>query len=551
MCIAIAAFVLAASLQEPKPEEAKPPRLSTEEIAHAGKTVGLDFAAKKLELMQSEVIQNLEKAEHLRKIAIENALEPALVFSPLLSGMKIAPARLELEPIGLPSTKRPANLEDLAFASIPELASLVKSKQVSCAELVNMYLARLERLDASLHCVVNFTKERALAQAKERDAEIAAGKWRGMLHGLPWGAKDLLAVKGLPTTWGSPIYKQQLLDADAAVVKKLDDAGAILIAKLSLGEIAMGDLWFGGLTRNPWNLEGGSSGSSAGSASATVAGCVAFAIGSETLGSIVSPSDRCGATGLRPTFGRVSRAGAMALSWSMDKLGPLARSVEDAAIVFAAIQGPAGSGASGELDRTVIQAPFALGKAKSLRGLRVGVPMGAFDKQKGHDKVLDELKSLGVEIVDVELPKDVSAEDLLLVLTAEAATAFAALTETGDDDKMVAQNADAWPNIFRAARLISAVDYLRAQRLRTRLMRAMDEMMKTVDVYVNPSFATESLLITNLTGHPAVVAPDGFDDKGRPHSVTFTGRLFGESDLLAVARAWQEVGGYHRLHPKL
>jgi Asp-tRNA(Asn)/Glu-tRNA(Gln) amidotransferase A subunit family amidase len=335
-----------------------------------------------------------------------------------------------------------------------------------------------------------------------------------------------------------------MLDLDATVVKRLDDAGAILIAKLSLGEIAMGDKWFGGFTRNPWELDKGSSGSSAGSASATVAGCVAFAIGSETLGSIVSPSSVCGATGLRPTFGRVSRHGAMALSWTMDKLGPLARSAEDCAIVLAAIRGPDG------LDGTVHDFPFSAGRAKSVKELKVGYPKGTFTSET-HKHVLEELKALGVEPVEIELPKDVPASDLLLILSAEAAAAFDAVTRSGDDDKMVAQDEDAWPNTFRAARLIPAVEYIRANRLRTKLMRDMDELMKTVDVYVHPSRGNASLTITNLTGHPAIAMPDGFDKEGRPRSITFTGRLYGESDLCALARAWQESTDYHRKHPKL
>jgi Asp-tRNA(Asn)/Glu-tRNA(Gln) amidotransferase A subunit family amidase len=366
-----------------------------------------------------------------------------------------------------------------------------------------------------------------------------------MLHGIPWGAKDLLAARGTKTTWGSPIYKEQVLDLDATVVEKLDAAGAVLVAKLSLGELAYGDLWFGGRTRNPWDLEHGSSGSSAGPASATVAGCVAFGIGSETLGSIMSPSSRCGASGLRPTFGAVSRHGAMALSWTMDKLGPLCRSAQDCGIVFDAIRGPDGKDPS-----VVRDTCFATGKPKGFAGFRVGYPRSAFDKRT-HKHVLDELRALGVQPVPIDLPARIDASDLLLILTCEAATAFDEVTRSGDDAKMVWQDKEAWPNTFRAARMIPAVEYLRAMRLRTLLMRDMDAVMAQVDVYVHPTEGSRSLTITNLTGHPSIALPDGLDGRGRPQSVTFTGQLYGEQDLLAIARAWQESTDFHRTHPKL
>jgi Asp-tRNA(Asn)/Glu-tRNA(Gln) amidotransferase A subunit family amidase len=374
---------------------------------------------------------------------------------------------------------------------------------------------------------------------------LAQGQWRGLLHGIPWGAKDLLAARGTKTTWGSPIFKDQVLDLDATVVQKLDAAGAVLVAKLSLGEIAYGDLWFGGRTRNPWDLEHGSSGSSAGPAAATVAGCVAFAIGSETLGSIMSPSSRCGATGLRPTFGAVSRHGAMALSWTMDKLGPLCRSAQDCAIVFDAIRGP-----DEEDPAATHDVCFTAGHAKDLSTLRVGYPRHAFDKRT-HKRVLDELRAIGVQPVAFDLPSRIDASDLLSILVCEAAAAFDEITRDGDDAKMVWQDKEAWPNTFRAARLIPAVEYLRAMRLRTLLMRDMDAVMQQVDVFVNPTEGSQSLALTNLTGHPAIAMPDGFDGRGRPNSITFTGRLYGEQDLLAIARAWQESTDYHRQHPKL
>jgi Asp-tRNA(Asn)/Glu-tRNA(Gln) amidotransferase A subunit family amidase len=535
-----------APAQQPETEPAeKPPSLDANDIVHAAKIAGFTWTPEQIAQMQKSVVENVDTARKLWKLHLSNDVPPAFVFDPLLPGMRAMEPRLELVPDALPTAMRPKSLEDLAFASIPELASLVKSKQVSCVELAQLSIARLKRLDEKLLCVVGLTEERALEQAKKLDLELAAGKWRGMLHGIPWGAKDLLAARGTKTTWGSKLFADQVIDLDATVVAKLDEAGAVLVAKLSLGELAYGDMWYGGRTRNPWNLEQGSSGSSAGPAAATVAGCVAFSIGSETLGSIISPSARCGASGLRPTFGTVSRHGAMALSWTMDKLGPICRSAQDCAIVLDAIRGRDGRDASVLRDTA-----FAVGRAKDVKALKVGYPKGAFEKRTSKIFV-DELKALGVEPVEIALPQTVSASDLMLILVCEAATAFDAVTRNGDDARMVWQDEEAWPNTFRAARLIPAVEYLRAMRLRTQLMREMDELMTRVDVIVSPTSGDRSLAITNLTGHPAISMPSGFDGRGRPFSVTFTGRLYGEQDLLAFARAWQESRDYHRRHPKL
>ncbi|HEV8112380.1 MAG TPA: amidase [Planctomycetota bacterium] len=463
--------------------------------------------------------------------------------------MKVASPSFQPKPIALPDAsklERPANLEDLAFADIPTLAALVKSRKITCLDLTKMYLARLKRLDAKLHMIVNLTEERALAQAAERDKELADGKWRGLLHGIPWGAKDLLAVKGAPTTWGSKIYEHQVIDADATVVKRLDEAGAVLLGKLSLGEFAYGDLWFGGRTRNPWNPEQGSSGSSAGPAAATASGCVAFSIGSETLGSIVSPCTRCGATGLRPTFGRVPRTGSMALSWTMDKLGPICRTVQDATIVLAAIQGP------DDLDPTAQAFPFAPPGEIDVRGWKVGYTAKDFERSPADQHVLDELKALGVELVPIELPASIPAGELLVVLTCEAAAAFDELTRDGRDAQMVWQADEAWPNTFRATRLVPAIEYLRAMRLRTELMREMDKVFQKVDLYVHPSFGGDTLVVANLTGHPTICAPSGLDEKTKsPRSIGFTGRLFGETQLAALAQAWQRSTRFHLAHPSL
>jgi Asp-tRNA(Asn)/Glu-tRNA(Gln) amidotransferase A subunit family amidase len=395
---------------------------------------------------------------------------------------------------------------------------------------------------------VTLTEDLALEQARRADEEIADGLYRGPLHGIPWGAKDLLAVAGYRTTWGSRIYEDQVIDTDATVVKRLEEAGSVLVAKLSMGALAMGDVWFGGQTRNPWNPARGSSGSSAGSAAATAAGLVGFAIGTETLGSIVSPSTRCGVTGLRPTFGRVSRSGAMALSWTMDKIGPICRTVEDCALVLEAIRGSDGE------DPTVIDAPFNWDPEADLASIRIGYLKNAFEgesRTKTFDlAALEVLRGLGITLVPFELP-EMKAEALGFILDAEAAAAFDEVTRSGKDSLMVRQGPGAWPNIFRRARFIPAVEYIQANRARTRLMGEMAGKMEAVDVFVTPSFGGGVLLVTNLTGHPAVVVPDGFDDRGNPVSISFIGSLFGEAAALRVAKAYQDATEFHLKHPSL
>ncbi len=399
-----------------------------------------------------------------------------------------------------------------------------------------------------MECVITLTEELALQQARQADEEIATGHYRGPLHGIPWGAKDLLATKGVKTTWGAKPYQDQIIDVDATVVRRLKEAGAVLIAKLTMGALAWGDVWFGGKTRNPWNLEQGSSGSSAGSAAATSAGLVGFSIGTETWGSIVSPSTRCGVTGLRPTFGRVSRYGAMALSWSMDKIGTIGRSVEDCALVFEAITGSDGQ------DLTVVDLPFNWNPSLPLKDIRIGYLKKAFEEdyssQKNDEAVLRVLRSLGVELIPLELPQ-LPVDSLSFILDAEAAAAFDELTRSGRDDLLVRQQPRAWPNAFRQARLIPAVEYIQANRIRTLLLQAMAEKMKDLDVYVAPSFGGNNLLLTNLTGHPAVVVPNGFDEKGSPTSISFIGDLFEEAKALRVAKAFQEATDFHLQHPKI
>lgn len=409
-------------------------------------------------------------------------------------------------------------------------------------------MERLKTYDKQLACVITLTEDLAIQQAKKADAEIAKGKYRGLLHGIPYGAKDLLAKKGYKTTWGSVPFKDQVLDYDATVVTRLEEAGAVLCAKLTLGELAWGDVWFGGTTKNPWNLKRGSSGSSAGSASSVSAGLLPFAIGSETLGSIVSPSSECGTTGLRPSFGRVPRTGAMALSWSMDKLGPICRTVEDCAIVFNAIKGTDGK------DLSTIDASFSFnGNRKDLKGIRIVYLKKDFDRNyptKSQDSLsLATLRKLGAELIPFELP-NYPVGDMTIILSAEAATAFDELTRNGKDDTMVRQIKNAWPNSFRASRFIPAVEYLQANRLRTKLIQDMETKLKDIDVYISPAFGNANLTLTNLSGHPCVVLPNGFRPEGRPTSITFMGKLFGEGKLLEVAKIYQDATDFHKKHPE-
>jgi Asp-tRNA(Asn)/Glu-tRNA(Gln) amidotransferase A subunit family amidase len=479
-----------------------------------------------------------------RGVAVPADLPPALRFEPRIPGVVGRPRRVAPGTVTLPEASRPESLDDLLFASIGELAALIRSGQVSCVELATLALERLRQVDPILHCVVTFTEERALAQARILDDELAAGHWRGALHGIPWGAKDLLAVRGYPTTWGTPVFAEQLVDLDATVVQRLDAAGAVLVAKLSLGELAWGDVWTGGRTNNPWDPSEGSSGSSAGSAAAVAAAGVPFAIGSETLGSILSPSRICGVTGFRPTFGRVSRHGAMALSWSMDKLGPMCRSASDAALVLAAIAGPDGR------DDSVTGPPFEVPAEAALDGWRIGVVEAAFEKEPGLLAAVEELRSFGCELVPIALPPAL-VDDFWIILEAEAATAFDDLTRDGGVGRMVRQEDEAWPNVFRAARLIPAVEYLRANRIRRGLMLELDARIRDVDLLVHPPEDDSSLSLENLTGHPAIALPWGRRANGAPDSIALAGHLDRDGDVLAFATAWQSRTDHHRRHPSL
>ncbi len=525
------------------------PEISKGMLARAEKLAGLEFTDEERELMLEGVNRNLSRYRDLREIDLTNNVHPALVFDPVLPGRTLPQERRAPRVTREDNVTRPTNLEEVAFWPVTRLAELVRKRLVSSVELTRMYLDRLERHGPTLECIISLTEELAMKQARHADRELARGRYRGPLHGIPWGAKDLLAEDSYRTTWGAKPFESQVLNQDATVVARLEDAGAVLIAKLTLGALAMGDVWYGGKTRNPWNLEQGSSGSSAGSAAATVAGLVGFAIGSETLGSIVSPSTRCGATGLRPTFGRVSRYGAMTLSWSMDKLGPLCRSVEDCALVLHAIHGSDGK------DPTARDVPFNWDAGRRLTDLRVGFYTEAFEADHNtkeyDDRALEVLRSLGARLIPIELPNDYPISSLRTILNVEAAAAFDGLTRSGRDDVLVRQGSGAWPNAFRTARMIPAVEYVQANRVRTMLMGEMERVMAGVDLFVSPSYGRNVLLLTNLTGHPSVTLPHGFQETGTPVSISFIGRLYGEADLLAAAKGYQDATEFHVQRPPL
>jgi Asp-tRNA(Asn)/Glu-tRNA(Gln) amidotransferase A subunit family amidase len=531
-------------------------------IASAEEVAGLHFDEAERTMMLDGLKQQEQRIEALHKIPLPNSVPPSIVFNPVPPWR--TPPRDPKNPMvrgAVTQRASTSNIESLAFLPVTELSDLIRRRKITSLQLTQMYLDRLKRYDPVLKCVITLTEDRAIAKARAADAEIARGKYRGPLHGIPWGAKDLLAARGYKTTWGAGPYKDQVIDEDATVVKRLDDAGAVLVAKLTLGELAQGDIWYGGTTKNPWKVDQGSSGSSAGPASATAAGLIGFGIGSETLGSISSPSTRCGVTGLRPTYGRVPKTGAMALSWSMDKLGPLCRSVEDCALVLDAIHGPDGK------DPMAIAASFNWDASLKPSRLRIGYVKAAFDlpvtdpkdekrtlhaTKKFDDRALDVLRGMGINLIPVDLP-DLPYDAMRIILTAEAAAAFDEMTRTDRDNLMVQQGKFDWPNTFRTARFIPAVDYVNATRVRTSAIAAWDELMQKVDVIVTPTGAANlsQLVATNLTGHPAVILPNGFRDDGTPVSLTFLGGLFEEAKLLAVANAYQQATGFHLVHPTI
>jgi len=520
--------------------------ITAENIQHASNLIGLEFSPAERDSMIDELQNSRESYKELRDLTLKNSTPPALHFNPIPAG-KTFDKTDRPEKWNIPTDiEMPEDRSELAFYTVKELASLIKNQKISSVELTQFFLDRIEKHNDSLQAIVTITEGRALEQAKKMDQELSNGTYRGPLHGIPYGLKDLFAVEGYKTTWGAEPYKNQRIDETATVAQKLQEAGAVLIAKTTLGALAYGDVWFGGKTKNPWNLQQGSSGSSAGSAAGTSAGLFPFAIGTETYGSIVSPSNRTGTTGLRPTFGRVSRHGAMALSWSMDKVGPITRSVEDAAMVFDAIHGPDGK------DQTVVDLPFNYHDDPELSELKIGYVKSAFERDyynKSRDSLtLAKLRELGAELIPIELP-DYPTGALSFLLTAEGAAAFDQLTRSNSDDQMVRQSQNAWPNLFRAARFIPAVEYIQANRARQVLIQKMDSLMQQVDVYVSPTYGGNNLLLTNLTGHPSVVLPNGFTEDGQPTSITFMGNLFDEGTLLGVAQKYQQATNFNNQHP--
>ena len=538
-----------------------PLHFGADALKGAEKVIGLEFKGAEEEMMLRGVNRNLDSYEVLRKLDVPLDTEPAITFRPYLPGKRppAAGPRARTLRVSAPVVRVTSSLEDLAFQPVTALAPLVRSRKVSSSDLTRMYLARLKKHGDTLKCVVTLTEELALAQAAQADKEIAAGRYRGQLHGIPWGAKDFFATKGIRTTWGAKPYKNQVIDLDATVVERLREAGAVLVAKLSMGSLAQGGVWFGGSTHNPWNIERSSSGSSAGPAAATSAGLVGFAIGTETRGSIISPSSTCGVTGLRPTYGRVSRYGAMALSWTMDKVGPICRSVEDCALAFNAIYGPDGR------DDTVVDAPFAWAPEVPLGSLKIGYLPGDFDMQPPPNMndeakkrfearsaimkdALEVFRKAGAALVPVELP-DFPVQAINFILSAEAAAAFDDLTRSHGIDQLTAQGQGDWPNQFRTHRFVPAVEYIRAQRARTLLMRKYDELMAKVHVFLSATGGS-SLSATNLTGHPALCMKAGFVDK-MPASIMITGRLYDEATLLRVALAYKKGTGWKDMNPQL
>ena len=538
-------IIYTALLHSVKGQERK---ITKENISSAEIILGLEFTDAERDSMINNLTGNLRRYNELHKINLTNSIPPAVLFNPIPINFKINKTQKPIKFSDYSYIKLPINKDDLAFYSIGELAQLIKTKKISSVELTKFFIERLKKFGPKLYCVITLTEERAVAEAKKADEEIAKGKYKGLLHGIPFGVKDLLTTQKYKTTWGAEPYTDQLIDEDATVIQKLNNAGAVLAAKFSMGALAMGDVWFGGMTRNPWDTTSGSSGSSAGSAAAVSAGLIPFAIGTETLGSIVSPSTVCGVTSLRPTYGRVSRSGAMALSWSMDKIGPLCRNTEDIAIVFNAIHG------LDEKDQTLYDAAFNYSPKLNLKKLRVGYLKSDFDKKyefHNNDSVaLKKLEALGIQLIPIELP-GIAVNNLRIILNAEAAAAFDELTRTNKDDLLKRQTKNAWPNSFRSSRFIPAVEYINANRIRFQLVQEMEKLFDKVDLYLAPSWQGNNLLVTNLTGNPCVVLPNGFSSKGTPTTFTFMGNLFDEGKLIAFAKLYQDATDHHKKHPKL
>jgi len=517
------------------------------QIAVTEKMFRLSFNDSKRDSMTGYLTDRLKTYNYLQSQNLDNDVPFPLWFNPVLPGMKVPRKQMPVH-FDIPDqVSMPADKSQLAYYSIPQLASLIKHRKITSEQLTRFYIDRLKKYGPGLHCVIEITEDIALRQARKADAEIAAGKYRGPLQGIPYGIKDLFAVEGTNTTWGTPPYKNQKINQTSFVAAQLELAGAVLVAKLSLGELAMDDVWFGGLTRNPWDTTKGSGGSSAGSAAATSAGLVSFAIGTETYGSIVDPSMRCGVTGLRPTYGSIARTGAMALAWSSDKVGILCRSAEDAAIVFNYVHG------ADQSDASSIQFAFNYTGSTKMMQLKIAyvknymdtLPSGSTEKQ-----TLVRLKEMGAQLIPISFPDSLHGDEILsLIIGAESAAAFDLLTRSSKDDEMVQQARDRWPNTFRTARFIPAVEYINACRVRYQIMKKMDPLLDGYDIIIAPPETGDQLAITNLTGNPSITIPNGLLPNGMPASISFIGKHFGEATLLAFAKAYQQQTGFHLKHP--
>lgn len=540
------------------PPPPTPEGITREMVAAAERLMGVVNTDAERRQILAGFDQHLARLETLRAFPKPNDLHPATVFDPRLPGRTYPEQAGRVVPAKADPGRVPTDKADLAFAPVTALAAWIAAGDLRSETLTEVYLDRIARFAPRLECFVTVTADRARAEAKRADAEIKAGKRRGPLHGIPYVLKDLADTAGIPTTWGAVPYKDRIAERDATIVARLREAGAVLLGKTTLGEIAYGDVWFGGTTRNPWDPREGSSGSSAGTASAVAAGLAAFGIGTETLGSIVSPSQRCGLAGLRPTFGRVPRTGCMALCWSLDKIGPMARGVEDTALVLAALNGrdPA--------DPASLDHGFAYDGGQDIKGLRVGYDPTWFAGEAANavDRAaLEALRGLGVTLVDVPMPT-LPADPLLGIVLVEAAAAFEELTLSGRDDAMRWQGDEAWPNTWRQMRFHSAVDFVQVDRLRRRHMEAMDGVFATVDLLFGPNFAGDMLMVTNATGHPQLILRAGFVERPldpltleplpegvapsktrAPHGVSLWGPLFGEGRMIAVGRALEAALG--------
>ena len=522
--------------------------LTIKDIPAAERVIGLQFKQAERDSLFDDVKNSVKEYNKMRQYKLDNSVPLSTWQTPVLPGMEFNRKQNRVKWNIVSNISMPKNKNELAFYSVLELASLIKNKKISSVELTKFFIERLKKYGDTLQCVISITETIAMQQAEQADAEIAVGKYRGPLHGIPYGLKDLFAVKGTKTTWGAAPYKDQRIEEDAFVFTKLKEAGAVLIAKFTLGALAMGDYWYGGRTKNPWNLQRGSSGSSAGSTAATIAGLVPFAIGTETWGSIISPATNCGATGLRPTFGSTSRTGAMALSYSLDKIGPICRSAEDAAIVFNFIHGTDGK------DQAAVNMPFNYTGKVDLSKIRIAYAKNYFDRGDtlGNElKVLEVYKKLGANLIPVDFPDStVYNFDIMgTIISAECAAQFDEFTRSEMDDMMTRQRKGDWPNQFRSARFIPAVEYINAYRHRYVLMQKVNAVINQYDVFICPTYGGNQVAITNLTGHPALCFPTGFNKNKLPTNITLVGNLYSEATLLAVAKAYQDATDFNKQHP--